>query len=190
MPKILAFAGTTRTEALNKKLIRVAAAAAKAAGGDVTLIDLRDFPLPLYDGDLEAKEGIPPNGVKLKELMMAHRGLLLSTGEYNSSITGVLKNTIDWISRSAPGEPDLACYKDKVVALLAASPGMLGGMRGMMAVRSILGNIGALVIPEQLALSRAHEAFEADGSLKDPKRKAGVEKVVAALVKILAKLEA
>src|SRR6185503_14534211 len=101
MPKILAFAGTTRVDALNKKLIRVATAAAKAAGAEVTLIDLRDFPLPLYDGDLEEKEGIPANGVKLKGLMMAHRGLLLSTGEYNSSVTGVLKNTIDWISRSA-----------------------------------------------------------------------------------------
>jgi NAD(P)H-dependent FMN reductase len=189
-PKILAFGGTTRTEALNKKLIWVAAAAAKAAGGDVTLIDLRDFPMPLYDGDLEAKEGIPPNGVKFKELMLAHRGLLLSTGEYNSSVTGVLKNAIDWASRSAPGEAELACYKDKVVALLAASPGMLGGMRGMMAVRSILGNIGALVIPEQMALPRAHEAFEADGSLKDPKRKAAVERVTSALVKILTKLEA
>src|SRR5258705_7542948 len=104
MPRILAFAGTTRTDAFNKKLIRVAAAAAKAAGGDVTLIDLRDFPMPIYDGDLEAKEGIPANGVKLKELFMAHRGLLLSTGEYNSSVTGVLKNAIDWVSRSAPSE--------------------------------------------------------------------------------------
>jgi NAD(P)H-dependent FMN reductase len=187
-PKILAFAGTTRTDAFNKKLIRIAAAAAREAGGDVTLIDLRDLPMPLYDGDLEAKEGIPPNAMKLKELMLAHRGLMLSTGEYNSSVTGVLKNAIDWASRSSPGESELACYKDKIVALLAASPGMLGGMRAMMAVRSILGNIGCLVIPEQLALGRAHEAFEADGSLKDPKRAAAVTKVAGALVRILSKL--
>jgi NAD(P)H-dependent FMN reductase len=187
-PRILAFAGTTRTEAFNKKLIRVAAAAAREAGADVTLVDLRDLPMPLYDGDLEAKEGIPPNAMKFKELMLAHRGLLISTGEYNSSVTGVLKNAIDWASRSSPGEPELACYKDKVAGLLSASPGMLGGMRAMMAVRSILGNIGVLVIPEQLALSRAHEAFEADGSLKDPKRAAGVAKVAAALVKVVSKL--
>ena len=187
-PKILAFAGTTRTDALNKKLIRVAAAAAREAGAEVTLIDLRDLPMPLYDGDLEAKEGIPPNAMKLKELMLAHRGLLISTGEYNSSITGVLKNAIDWASRSSPGEAELACYKDKVVALLSASPGMLGGMRAMVAVRSILGNIGALVIPEQMALGRAHEAFEADGSLKDPKRAASVSKVASALVKTVTKL--
>ena len=186
--KILAFAGTTRTEALNKKLIRVAAAAAREAGAEVTLIDLRDFPMPLYDGDLEAKVGIPPMAVKFKELMLVHRGLLISTGEYNSSITGVLKNAIDWASRSSPGESELACYKDKVVALLSASPGLLGGMRAMMAVRSILGNIGALVIPEQLALGRAHEAFNEDGSLKDPKRIAAVSKVVSSLVRIVARL--
>jgi len=187
-PKILAFAGTTRTEAFNKKLIRIAAAAARAAGGDVTLIDLRDLPMPIYDGDLEAAEGIPPNAQKLKELMLSHPGFLLSTGEYNSSVTGVLKNAIDWASRAAPGEPELACFKGRVAALLAASPGMLGGMRGMAAVRLILGNIGTLVITEQMALPRAHEAFEADGSLKDPKRLAAVERVTSQLVRILNKL--
>ena len=188
-PKILAFAGTTRTEAYNKKLIRVAAAAAREAGAEVTLIDLRDYPMPLYDGDLEAREGIPPVAMKFKELMLAHRGLLLSTGEYNSSITGVLKNAIDWASRSAPGEAELACFKDKVAGLVSASPGMLGGLRALFHVRQILGNIGVLVIPEQLALSRAHEAFESDGSLKDPKRAAAVARVASALVRLVSKLE-
>jgi chromate reductase, NAD(P)H dehydrogenase (quinone) len=188
LPAILAFAGTTRTDALNKKLIRVAAASAREAGADVTLIDLRDLPMPLYDGDLEAKEGIPPNAMKFKELMLAHRGLLISTGEYNSSITGVLKNAIDWASRSSPGEAELACFKDKVAGLVSASPGMLGGLRALFHVRQILGNIGVLVIPEQLALGRAHEAFEADGALKDPKRAAGVSKVAQALVRVVSKL--
>src|SRR5919198_2770214 len=103
-PKILAFAGSTRTESFNKKLVRVAVAGARAAGAEVTLIDLRDFPMPLYDGDLEAKEGLPANARKVKDLFLAHQGLLLSCPEYNSSITGVLKNTIDWVSRQAPGE--------------------------------------------------------------------------------------
>ena len=188
LPAILAFAGTTRTDALNKKLIRVAAASAREAGADVTLIDLRDLPMPLYDGDLEAKEGIPPNAMKFKDLMLAHRGLLISTGEYNSSITGVLKNAIDWASRSSPGEAELACFKDKVAGLVSASPGMLGGLRALFHVRQILGNIGVLVIPEQLALGRAHEAFEADGALKDPKRAAGVSKVAQALVRVVSKL--
>ena len=188
LPAILAFAGTTRTDALNKKLIRVAAASAREAGADVTLIDLRDLPMPLYDGDLEAKEGIPPNAMKFKELMLAHRGLLISTGEYNSSITGVLKNAIDWASRSSPGEAELSCFKDKVAGLVSASPGMLGGLRALFHVRQILGNIGVLVIPEQLALGRAHEAFEADGALKDPKRAAGVSKVAQALVRVVSKL--
>ena len=189
-PRILAFAGTTRTEAFNKKLIRVAAAAARDAGAEVTLIDLRDYPMPLYDGDLEAREGIPPVAMKFKELMLVHRGLLLSTGEYNSSITGVLKNAIDWASRSAPGEAELACFKDKIAGLVSASPGMLGGLRALFHVRQILGNIGVLVIPEQLALGRAHEAFEADGSLKDPKRAAAAGRVASALVRLISKLEA
>ena len=186
--RILAFAGTTRTEALNKKLIRVAAAAAREAGAEVTLIDLRDLPLPLYDGDLEAREGIPENAMKLKELLKSHRGMLLSTGEYNSSITGVLKNAIDWASREAPGEGVLECFRDRIAGLVSASPGALGGLRALFHVRQILGNIGVLVIPEQLALSRAHEAFNADGSLVDPKRLAAVTKVATSLVKIVARL--
>lgn len=187
-PKILAFAGTTRIGALNKKLIRAAAASAREAGGEVTLIDLRDLPMPLYDGDLEAREGIPATAMKFKELLLAHRGMLISTGEYNSSVTGVLKNAIDWASRSAPGETELACFKDRVAGLLSASPGMLGGLRALFHVRQILGNIGVLVIPEQLALSRAHEAFNDDGSLKDPKRAASVARVASALVRIVGRL--
>src|SRR3989338_2486857 len=99
-PKILAFAGSTRTESFNKKLVQIAVRGAKQAGADVAYIDLRDFPLPLFDGDLEAKEGLPANAKKLKALFLDHQGLLISSPEYNSSISGVLKNTIDWVSRS------------------------------------------------------------------------------------------
>lgn len=187
-PKILAFAGTTRTEAFNKKLVKVAVAAAQNAGAEVTYVDLRDLPMPLYDGDLEVKEGIPPNAKKFKELLLSHQGILTSTGEYNSSITGVLKNAIDWASRQETGEAPLACFKNKVAALLSASPGNLGGLRALVHVRMILGNIGVLVLPDQFALSKAHEAFNADGSLKDPKQYATVEKVTGNLVRILTKL--
>ncbi len=187
-PRILAFAGSTRTDSWNKKLIRVAAAAARAAGAEVTLIDLRDLPLPLYDGDLETREGLPENAKRLKELFLAHAGLLLSSPEYNSSITGVLKNAIDWVSRSAPGEAPLACYAGKVAALVSASPGALGGLRSLATLRSILGNIKVLVIPEQVAVGRATEAFNPDGTLKDPKQHAAVEGTAQALVRILAKL--
>ncbi len=186
--RILAFAGSTRTESWNKKLIRLGAEAARRAGAEATLLDLRDLPLPLYDGDLEAREGLPENAKKLKRLFLEHAGLLISAPEYNSSITGVLKNAIDWVSRSAPGEAPLACYEGKVAGLLAASPGQLGGLRGLVHLRSILENIRVIVLPEQFALPRAKEAFAPDGSLKEPKHQAAVEGVAKALVRVLSKL--
>ncbi len=183
-PKILAFAGSTRSESYNKKLVRTAADAARSAGADVTLLDLRDFPMPVYDGDLEAREGLPENARKFKAQMLAHQGLLLSCPEYNSSITAVLKNTIDWASRPLPGEAPLACFTGKVAALLAASPGSLGGLRGLVSVRSILGNIGVLVLPDQVAIVKAHEAFEADGRLKDTRQQEAVARLAGRLVAV------
>jgi NAD(P)H-dependent FMN reductase len=187
--RILAFAGSTRTDSWNKKLIRIGADAAHKAGALVTLIDLRDYPLPLYDGDLEANEGIPANGMKLKELFLGHQGLLISSPEYNSSIPGVLKNALDWVSRSAPGESPLSCYAGKVAGLLSASPGALGGLRSLVVLRSMLGNIKTLVIPEQFSLPKANEAFNPDGALKDPKHQGSVETVAKALVALLGKLQ-
>jgi NAD(P)H-dependent FMN reductase len=189
-PKILAFAGSTRTDSYNKRLVKIAVAGARAAGAEVTLIDLRDFPLPLFDGDLEAKDGLPTNGRKLKDLFLAHHGLLISAPEYNSSITAVLKNTIDWVSRPVPGEAPLACFDGKVACLMSASPGALGGLRGLVHVRAILGNIKVLVLPDQVAVSKAGEAFNPDGSLKDPKQQAAVEGLGARLAWVIAKLHA
>jgi len=188
-PRILAFAGSTRTESFNKKLNRVAADAARRAGGEVTQVDLRDFPMPLFDGDLEAKEGLPENAKTLRELFLSHRGLLISAPEYNSSITGVLKNTIDWMSRQQPGEPPLACFLGKVAALTSASPGQLGGLRGLVTLRSILGNIKVLVLADQVAIPKANEAFTPEGSLKDPKQHGAVENLAKDLVRVLTKLE-
>jgi len=188
VPKILAFAGSTRVDSFNKKVVKIAAAGARAAGADVTLLDLRDLPMPLYDGDLEAKEGIPPNAKKFKEYLLVHQGLLISAPEYNSGISGVLKNAIDWASRSAPGEAPLACFVGKVAALMSASPGGLGGLRSLVQVRSILSNIHVLVLPEQVAVPRAHEAFNPDGTLKDPKQHASIEKLGRDLTAILMKL--
>jgi NAD(P)H-dependent FMN reductase len=187
-PKVLAFAGSTRTDSYNKRLVKIAAAGARAAGAEVTLIDLRDFPLPLFDGDLEAREGLPPNGRKLKDLFLAHHGLLIAAPEYNSSITAVLKNAIDWVSRPVPGEAPLACFDGKVAGLMSASPGALGGLRGLVHVRAILGNIKVLVLPDQIAISKANEAFNPDGSLKDPKQQAAVEGLGAELARVIARL--
>lgn len=187
-PRILAFAGSTRDDSYNKKLVRVVAGAAEAAGADLTIVDLRDLPMPLYDGDLEAREGLPPNAKKFKELLLAHQGLLISSPEYNSSISAVLKNAIDWASRPAPGEESLACFKGKVAGLVAASTGALGGLRGLVHLRAILGNISVIVVPEQAAVGKAQEAFGVDGSLKDATQKKMVEGVGAAVARLLLKI--
>ena len=186
--RILAFAGSARAGSFNKKLVAVAADAARAAGGDATLVDLRDFPMPLYDGDVESAQGLPEHAKRLKALFLAHDGLLMSCPEYNSSITPLLKNAIDWVSRPAPDEKALACFDGKVAALLAASPGALGGLRGLVHVRAILGNIGVLVLPTQVAVAKSHEAFDADGKLKDAKQHASVERLAGQLVQAIAKL--
>lgn len=188
VPKILAFAGSTRRESFNKKLVKVAAEAARQAGAEVTYLDLKDYPLPVYDGDLETEQGIPENAVKLKKIFLEHQGLLMSCPEYNSSISGVLKNTIDWMSRTVPGEKEFAPFLNKVAAILSASPGGLGGLRGLVVVRMLLQNIQVMVIPGQLAVSRAHEAFQTDGTLKDAKQQASVERITQELVRILKRL--
>src|ERR1043166_3805294 len=174
-PRIRAFAGSLRADSFNKKLVKIAANGARSAGAEVTYIDLRDYSIPVFDQDLEAKEGIHPNARKLKDAFLAHQGLLIACPEYNSSITAALKNAIDWVSRPAPGETPLQCFDGKVCGLMSASPGALGGLRGLVHVRSILGNIKVLVLPDQIAVPKAREAFNPDGSLRDPRQQVGVE---------------
>jgi chromate reductase, NAD(P)H dehydrogenase (quinone) len=186
-PRILAFAGSARRDSYNKRLIRIAAEAAKAAGAEVTLIDLADYPLPIMDEDVE-KAGFPENATRLKQLFLEHEGLLISCPEYNSSITPLLKNTIDWVSRPQPNEPRLAAYINKVAVLMAASPGGLGGLRGLVHVRSILQNIGVIVLPDQRAVPQAHQAFDDSGNLKDEPMQQGVQALGQGLVKFLERL--
>lgn len=187
-PKILAFAGSTRTDSFNKKLVKIAATGAMEGGADVTVIDLRDFAMPLYDGDLEQQQGLPSNAQKLKDLMLSHQGFLISAPEYNSSISAVLKNTIDWVSRPAAGEEPLACFKGKVAGIMSTSPGGLGGLRGLVHVRAILENISVLVIPDQIAVSKAHEVFNADGTLKDKKQEDQIKRIGSNVAKLLLKI--
>jgi NAD(P)H-dependent FMN reductase len=185
-PRILAFAGSNRKESFNRKLLQLATEAAKAAGAQVTVIELRDYPLPIMDQDLEKESGVPENAMKLKKVFIEHQGFLIASPEYNSSVTPLLKNTIDWVSRPVPGEPALAAYQGKVATLLSASPSTLGGLRGLVHLRSILGNMGVIVLPEQVAISTAQEAFNPDGTLKDPKQQpklAGAMKKLADAVK-------
>jgi len=188
-PTILAFAGSTRTHSLNKKLIAVAGAGARAAGGMVELIDLRDFPLPLYDGDLEAAEGLPPNAVKLKKLFESHRGLLISTPEYNGSVPGVLKNAIDWVSRSPDGQPSLASFTGKVAALVSAALGPVGGVRAQTHLRQILGTINVILLPNQWRVPVATLAsFDEAGNLRDATAHKMAQDVGAALTRFLQRL--
>ncbi len=189
-PKILAFAGSARAESLNKKLARAAAEAARGAGGEVTLVDLDDYPMPLYHGDLESREGVPRKARELRELFRAHDALLIASPENNASVSSLLKNTLDWISRPADGQNGLVPYQGKVAALLAASPGALGGLRGLVHLRQILQTLNVLVLSEQFALPRAHEAFDAAGALADPKQQAIVTGVARRLVEVAGKLAA
>ena len=171
MPKILAFSGSIRRDSWNRKLIQAAVEAARAAGGEVTLIDLADYPLPLMDEDLEARDGLPDNALRLKALFKEHDALLIASPEYNSSMPPLLKNTIDWVSREWQGESGLVPYQNKVAAIMAASPGSLGGMRMLPHLRQILNALGVLVLPGQFSLAHADQAFdEESGALKSPAR--------------------
>lgn len=188
-PRLLAFGGSLRRGSWNGRLVRIAANGATAAGADVTHIDLRDYPLPVFDEDLEAASGLPDSGRKLKDLFLANDGLLISSPEYNSSITAALKNVIDWVSRPAAGEAPLACFAGKVAGIMATSPGALGGLRGLVHLRAILGNIQVLVLPDQVAVPRAHEAFDDHGQLRDAKLQAAVEGIGRRLAEVVARLK-
>lgn len=187
-PRILALAGSTRAHSLNKRLVRFAAEAARAADVEVTTIDLRDYPLPLFDGDLEDRDGLPENAKKLKAMFREHDGLLIASPEYNSSVTAVLKNVIDWVSRAeSEGEPPLIAFRGKTAALLSASPGALGGLRGLVHLRAILGNLGVIVLPDQVAVTKANEAFDEQGALKEQQTASRVAAVAQALAAFLKK---
>lgn len=188
-PKILAFAGSLRKESFNKKLVKIAIKGAEEANAEVTYIDLKDYPLPVYDQDIEDATGIPENALKLKKLMLSHDGFLISSPEYNSSISAAFKNVIDWTSRPASkDEVYLCCFIDKVVTLMSASPGNLGGLRGLVHVRAMFSNIYSIVLPHQKCISMADQAFNPDGSLKDPKQQKEVMNLGKRLAQFLSKI--
>jgi chromate reductase len=167
--KLLFFSGSARDASYNKRLARLGAEIAEANGIAATFADLGDYPMPLYDADLQALEGVPENAKKFEALMKVHTGIFIACPEYNASITPLLKNTLDWVSRvRIEGEEPLAVYKTRVFALGSCSPGGLGGLRGVNVVRSTLElGVGALVLPDQFAVAKAAEAFEDNGHLKN-----------------------
>lgn len=182
--RLLAFAGSLRTDSYNRKLVRVLAAGATAAGAEVDVAELRELAIPLYDGDLEAAGNVPPGVRTLQEKLAAADGLLISTPEYNGSISGVLKNALDWMSRpQANGKSGTDLFAGKPVGIVSASPGGLGGLRSLIDLRNMLGKLGMWVAPAQVAVGGAANAFDAQGGLIDEARRAQVHAVGAAVVK-------
>jgi len=179
-PRILAFAGSTRKESFNRKLLAVAVELARQADLDVQHIELADYPMPIINEDLEAEEGQPENVTALRKMMLQADGLLLACPEYNSSITPLMKNVIDWCSRKESGGGDLAPYKDKKALLLGASPSKFGGKRAIATVRSILDNIGVDVFDKEFTLPGAGDAFDHLGQLRDVEMVDGLKAVVKA----------
>lgn len=187
-PTIVAFAGSTRTESFNKKLVKIAARGAAQAGAKVEFVDLRDLNLPLFDEDLEAKDGAPEGATRLKSLLKACDGMLIASPEYNSSLSGVLKNAIDWATRPAEGEKPLEVFAGKAAVIMSASPGGLGGLRGLVHLRALLGNIQVIVLPDQHAVSNAHEAISPEGEISDDALRSKIEGLGAKLTDVCRKL--
>ena len=190
--RVLAFAGSARSASFNRKLIRVAAEAATAAGGDVTLVELGDFPMPLYNGDLEAGQGMPEHALRLREIFFLHDALLIATPEYNQSLPPLLKNTLDWLSRSLGDghgvASGLAPYRGKLAGMLSASPGPFGGTRCLPHLRQVLSSLGVTVLGAQVAIAHADKAFTETGALADAHHVKAVELLARGVVETAGKL--
>lgn len=167
-PKILVFPGSNRAGSLNNRLAGAIVKGLSALDCEVTRITLRDYPMPLYDGDLELQKGQPENAVKLARLFTEHDGVVIVSPEYNNSFSPLAKNTIDWISRvKSDARGAVSPYRGRVWGLAGASPGKFGGIRGLFHLRAVLANCGALVISEQMAVTFADQAFDDREELKD-----------------------
>lgn len=168
MAKLLFLAGSARSGSYNAHLAKAAYDIAKAKGADAELIDMKDYDMPIYDGDCEEERGLPDTAKALKQKFISADGILIAAPEYNSSITPLLKNALDWISRpETDDEPMLAAFKGKVAALVSASPGGFGGMRGLVPLRMMLENIAMIVIPQTLSVPAAHKIISDEGTLDD-----------------------
>lgn len=184
-PNILAFAGSTRRGSWNKKMINAVAARAEALGANVTLIDLANYPIPLYDGDLEAEHGLPENALKLQSLLTAHNGVLISTPEYNAFFPALLKNVLDWASRPSPSQEGLASFQGKPAGLFAASPGRLGGIRALNQLRTQMSELGSVIPSVGASVAQAHDAFDDHGAFVNNDVEKMVDDVIRATLNAL-----
>lgn len=175
--KVLAFAGSTREGSVNKKLVTDAADVARKMGATVTVIDLKNYALPFFDEDLEAKEGIPAKAKEIRQMMNESQVIMIASPEYNGSLSAVLKNVIDWASRDEEGKSTTA-FRGKKFVIMSSSPGGGGGVRGLVHLRAILGNLGGNVVAEQLTVPNGFDAFDDQGQLKDPATQQKLEHLV------------
>lgn len=189
-PRILAFAGSLRRASWNRKLVAEAARGAEDGGAEVLVLELADYSVPLYNADIEASEGLPQAVLELGDLFKAQDGFLVASPEYNAGFSGVLKNLTDWLSRPRAGEKPFEIFAMKPTAAMAASPGALGGNRMLAALRSHLLHLQMLVVPQTYGLSRAADAFDEAGYLKDPSVQAQVRSLGRAVATLAATLRA
>ena len=184
-PQVLVFAGSTRNDSVNRKLAKVAAKQLKEADIPATLVELRNYPMPIYEGDFEIEGGTPAEVTAFQELMRAHQALVIASPEFNGSFPALLKNLVDWVSRPVAGEGPTALFRGKVAALLSASPGRGGGKRGLRHLRELLEMIGVTVIASQLAVGNSSEAFNEDGELVKEQDQKNLQAVLDELNSVL-----
>ncbi|MCR9137003.1 MAG: NAD(P)H-dependent oxidoreductase [Alphaproteobacteria bacterium] len=183
IPKILVLPGSVKSNSVNVKLADAAQLKLAQMGADVTRVSLLDYPLPLVNEDLKSEKGIPANAMKLGRMIARHEGVFVASPEYNASIPPLLKNAIDWVSLiSSDGDALLKPWQDRYIALGAASPGRLGGIRSLSHLRSVLVAVGAQVLSQQVSVSNARQAFETDGSVIDERTAGILERCCKSLV--------
>lgn len=188
MPKILGIAGSYRKNSYNKRVLAIAVEGARAAGAEVTVVDLRDFPVPIFNADDVDENGFDPNALRLQHVMREHDGFLIASPEYNGGIPGGFKNVIDWVSRANDRYKMYEVIKDKTAALITASPSQFGGLRCMSHLRGVFTVMGVNVLPVEIAVPFVGQKFDGDGGeMTDEKTKAVLERVGATLVRILGK---
>lgn len=188
-PKILAFAGSLREHSYSKRVVRTAMRGAEKAGADITFIDLRDYPMPIYNEDDHKREGFSENALKLQKLMGEHDGFLICSPEYNGSLPGALKNAIDWTSRPSEEYKMLEVFKGKCGAIMTESPGAFGGIRCLAHLRVILSILGVNILPSEIAVAKVGAMFDGDGAeMTDEKMRGILEDLGASLVDLMKKL--
>lgn len=185
-PKVLAIAGSLRAQSYTTRILRTALAGAERAGAEVTFADLRDFPMPIYDPDAHEREGFDPTALEFQGIVAAHDGFLVTTPEYNGSVSAALKNAIDWASRPSDVRPRSTVFLGKTAAIMTASPGRFGGLRCLNHLRAILTSVGVHVLPTEIAVPNVHEMFDGDGEvLLDAATLETIEGLGEALVRVL-----